>query len=240
MTIQPGRSAAASSVAGGLSATAKTLARGPKAARGGLARIDVRTRQLLDVVPFYYNPDTVTRTLQPRAVAAEPGDRLEAFRLTGPPHETIKVEVELDAADQLDQPDQNTVVAAHGLLPFLATLEQMITPTASSLSAVDALHDKGELEILPQQAPMVVLIWSPDRVVPVAISTMTITEEAFDRALHPIRAKVSIDARTLSNDDLPADHVGTAMYLAYRQGVERLAAITRQTDVRQFGLSRLP
>ena len=64
MTVVPGRNAAASAAGGGFSATAKTLARGPKASRGGLARIDVQTRRLLDVLPFYYNPDTVTRTLR--------------------------------------------------------------------------------------------------------------------------------------------------------------------------------
>ena len=215
-------------------------ARAPRVARGGLARIDVRTRRLVDVVPFLYNPDTVTRTLKPRATAAEPGDRLEATRLTGPPQETVKVDVEVDAADQLSQPDQHDPVARHGLLPYLATLEALITPTAAGLAAVDALHDRGEMEILPQQAPLVVLVWSPDRVVPVSVTSLSITEEAFDRALHPIRAKVSIEARVLSNDDLPHDHVGTGLYLAYRQGVERLAALTTQTDVRPLGLSRLP
>ena len=216
------------------------LSRAPKAARGGVARIDVRSRRLLDVVPFYYNPDTITRTLQPRTIAAEPGDRLTVTRLTGPPHETIKFDLELDAADHLDQPDQSTAVAEHGLLPTLATFEQMITPSTTSIAAVDALFDRGELEIIPQEAPLVVLVWSADRVVPVSITSLGFTEEAFDRALHPIRVKVALEAKVLSTSDLPLGHMAASMYIAYRQGVERLAALGRQTDVRPLGLSRLP
>ena len=75
-------------------------------------RIDPTTRSLLDVVVFQYNPDTVTRTIQPRAIGGEPGDRLEVLRLTGPPHETIKFDAEIDAADQLENPDDHAPTAA--------------------------------------------------------------------------------------------------------------------------------
>jgi hypothetical protein len=214
----------------------------PRMNRGGFARVDPRTRGLLDVVTFLYNPDTVTRTLQPRAVGGEPGDRLEVLRLTGPPHETIKMDAELDAADQLEHADkqQNSPVAEHGLLPALATLEQMITPTARSLAEVEAMYDQGQMEIIPREAPLVVLVWGADRVLPVNISNLTITEEAFDPALHPLRVKVSIEVKVLTSSDFPAGHIGGAMYLAYRQGVERLAALVRTNDVRPLGLSKLP
>jgi len=43
-----------------------------------------------------YNPDTLSRTLQPQTVR-EAGDRSEAMRLTGPPVETIKLKAEIDA-----------------------------------------------------------------------------------------------------------------------------------------------
>ena len=74
----------------------------PKLLRGGLVQLDPGTSAIIDVIVFQYNPDTVTRTLQPRAMTGEPGDRLEVLRLTGPPHETIKLDAELDAADQLE------------------------------------------------------------------------------------------------------------------------------------------
>jgi hypothetical protein len=125
----------------------------PKVLRGGLVQLDPATKAIVDVIVFQYNPDTVTRTLQPRAMTGEPGDRLEVLRLTGPPHETIKLEAELDAADQLECPNDpaNAPVVENGLLPALASLEALITPSADQLLAADALFDAGMLEIAPAE-----------------------------------------------------------------------------------------
>ena len=212
----------------------------PRMTKGGLARLDPAARRLIDVVMFQYNPDTVTRTLQPRAMTGEPGDRLEVLRLTGPPHETIKLEAELDAADGLEKPDTNTVIADHGLLPDLATLERLITPSVQELTATDALFAGGVMEIIPMEAPLVVLIWGPDRVVPINITNLSITEEAFDPALRPLRAKISLECKVLTDNDLPSGHVGASLYLAYRQTAERYATLVTRTDVRPLGLTRLP
>jgi hypothetical protein len=58
------------------------------------------------IIILQYNPDTLTRTLKIKG-AEEGGDRSEALRLTGPPVETIKLDAEIDATDQLENPDQN-------------------------------------------------------------------------------------------------------------------------------------
>ncbi|MEO9239258.1 MAG: hypothetical protein ABI418_14350 [Jatrophihabitantaceae bacterium] len=216
------------------------LSRSPKLLRGGLARIDPITRTLLDVLTFQYNPDTVTRTLQPRSIGGEPGDRLEVLRLTGPPHESIKFDAELDATDQLEHPDQNPLAAGHGLLPALACLERLITPAAAELIAVDALLDRGQLEIVPAEAPLTVLVWGAERVLPVTIASMSITEEAYDSRLRPLRAKVSLECKVLTTNDLPARHLGGGLYLAYRQGLERLAAQAGTADIQPLGLAKLP
>ena len=208
--------------------------------RGGLATINVTTHALVNVVTFKYNPDTVTRTVQPRAIAAETGDRLEALRLTGPPHETIKLEAELDAADELEVPDDHAAVAQHGLLPALAALEQIVTPTVASLLSVDQMFARGAMEIIPQEAPLAVLIWGSSRVIPVLVSSVSITEQAFDANLRPIRVKVDLELKILTSSDLPNDHLGTSLYLAYRRGMERLGALVGSTDVRPLGLTKLP
>ena len=214
----------------------------PKTLRGGLVRIDPTTHSLLDVVVFQYNPETLTRTLQPRAIGGEPGDRLEVLRLTGPPHETIKFDAEIDATDQLENPfdSANQPVAAQGLLPALAVLERLITPTAAELIATDALFDSGTFEVSPMEAPLVVLVWGVKRVVPVVVSTLTFAEEAFDPQLQPIRVKASIECKVLTSNDLPLQHVGGGLYIAYRQAVEQLAGMVTGSDVRPLGLEHLP
>jgi hypothetical protein len=214
----------------------------PRMLRGGLVRIDPTVQQLLDVVVFQYNPDTLTRTIQPRAIGGEPGDRLEVLRLTGPPHETIKFDAEIDAVDQLEDPTATASqpVVEQGLLPALAVLERLVTPSAAELAAVDALYDSGMLEVAPMESPLVVLVWGVKRVVPVLVSSLSFTEEAFDPSLQPIRVKASIECKVLTSSDLPLQHVGGSLYIAYRQAVEQLATLVTAVDVRPLGLEHLP
>ena len=47
--------------------------------------------------------------------------------------------------------------------------------------------------------------------------------EAFDPALNPIQAKVSLTLRVLTVDDLGFDHTGGSVYMGYLQAKERLA-----------------
>lgn len=216
--------------------------RAPRMLRGGLVRLDPKTRSLVDVVVFQYNPDTLTRTIQPRSIGGEPGDRLEVLRLTGPPHETIKFDAEIDATEQLEHPDlaANDPVTKHGLLPALATLECLVTPPAAELAAVDALFDRGMLEIAPMEAPLTVLVWGAKRVVPVLVTSLSITEEAFSPQLQPIRVKASLECKVLTSSDLRLQHLGGELYMAYRRSTEQLASLVTGSDVRALGLEHLP
>ena len=78
----------------------------PKVVKGGIVLIDPETSALRRVIVLQYNPDTLNRTLQVQGAGGEGGDRLEALRLKGPPIETIKLDAEIDAADQLELPDE--------------------------------------------------------------------------------------------------------------------------------------
>ena len=59
---------------------------------------------------------------------------------------------------------------------------------------------------------------------PVRITDFSITEEAFDPPLNPIRAKVSLGMRVLTIDDLYFTDKGGSLYMAYQQQKESLAA----------------
>jgi len=205
--------------------------------------IDPATSTLLNVITFQYNPSTVTRTLKPRGMTGEPGDRLEVLRLTGPPHETIKLEAELDAADQLEHaldPGDQSPVPSYGLLPALGAIEALITPSSAHLLATDALFDQGALEVIPDEAPLTLLVWGVNRVVPVLLGDVSITEEAFDPHLRPIRARVGLELRVLTTNDLAVTHLGGTLYLKYRQNVEQLAAKVQTTAVAPLGLEQVP
>ncbi|HEV2777785.1 MAG TPA: hypothetical protein VGX25_00135 [Actinophytocola sp.] len=181
--------------------------------RGGFVFVDPGSGRAIKTVPFQYNPDTVTRTLQPQGIGNEPGDRLEALRLKGPPHESYKFDAEFDATSAPERyPD--------GLSPVLSALELSIYPTASQLVEEDRLAEDGKIEIAPAEAPLTVLVLGRKRVLPVRITELSVAEEAFDGMLNPIRAKVSLGVRVLTVDDLGHSHKGGLLYLGYQRQKE--------------------
>ena len=64
------------------------------------------------------------------------------------------------------------------------------------------MANAGTLEIIPLEQPLTLFVWSKSRVVPVRLTDFSVTEEAFDPNLNPIRAKVSLGLRVLNVDDL--------------------------------------
>jgi hypothetical protein len=213
----------------------------PRLLKGGIALLDAESSAVLRIIALQYNPDTLTRTLQVQGAGAEGGgDRTEALRLKGPPVETIKLEAEIDATDQLEFPDQNREVIEAGIQPQLAALETIVYPTSGQLQANDALARVGTIEILPIQAPLTVFIWSKNRAMPVRVTEFSITEEAFDPFLNPIRAKVSLGMRVLSVNDVGFDHRAGGLYLSYQQQKERLAARHRPGTLASLGVEQIP
>jgi hypothetical protein len=195
----------------------------PRLLKGGLVQVDPDTARVLRVIALQYNPDTLSRTLQVQATTADGGDRSQALRLKGAAIETIKLEAEIDASDRLDDPASNPDAVALGIHPQLAVLESLVQPRADALQANDALASAGILEVLPLEAPLTLFVWSKQRVVPVRVTDLSVTEEAFDVALNPIRAKVSLGLRVLSVDDLGFGNRGGTLFMAYLRTKESLA-----------------
>jgi hypothetical protein len=211
----------------------------PRLLKGGLVLIDADTSAVQRIIVLQYNPDTLSRTLQPQTVK-ESGDRAEAMRLTGPPVETIKLDAEIDATDQLEFPDQHANAVEFGIQPQLAALETILYPTSGQLLSNNALASAGMLEILPTLSALTLFVWSKSRIVPVRISDFSVTEEAFDTALNPLRAKVSLGMRVLSVSDLGYDNKGGSLFMAYQQLKERLAAKNGAGTLGMLGLGGIP
>jgi hypothetical protein len=214
----------------------------PRLVRGGLVLLDPGSGLVRRVIALQYNPDTVTRTLQPQGIGAEPGDRLEALRFKGPPQETIRIEAEIDATDRLERPTaspRHERATRLGLLPELAALETLVAPTTAQLLSNDALAGLGAIEIAPAESPLPVFVWGKSRVVPVRITEFTITEEAFDSLLHPIRAKFTLGLRVLTVNDLGFAHRGGSLFLLQQQQRERLAAASEAPDLTILGITAI-
>jgi len=212
-----------------------TFPSSPRLIKGGIVLVDPETATVLRIISLQYNPDSLSRTLQVQGVG-ESGDRSQALRLKGPPVETLKLEAEIDATDQLEFPDKNPDAVQHGIAPQLAALETLIYPASSQLQLNNRLAQAGTLEIAPMQAPLTLLVWSKNRIVPVRITDFSITEEAFDPWLNPIRAKVSLGLRVLSIDDLGFSHKGGHIYLSYQQNKENLAGLLKAGTFTTLGI----
>ena len=211
----------------------------PRVLKAGVVLVDPTNGTVLRVISMQYNPDSVSRTLQVQGVG-EGGERSEALRLKGPAIETFKLDAELDATDQLEFPDNNPNATQSGLHPQIAALESLINPTAADLINQNTLAQAGTLEVAPSESPLTLFVWSAQRVVPVRVTEFSVTEEAFDASLNPIRAKLSLSMRTLSVDDLPFTHRGSSIFLSYLRAKERLSSKAPSPALSTLGIGGIP
>ena len=215
----------------------------PRLVKGGIVTMDPNTSMVKSVIALQYNPDSVSRTLQIQSMpGGQDGVRVDALRLRGPAIETIKIEAELDATDFLEFSlnQDNKSYVNFGLQPQLAQLEMLINPTVETLIADDNMANAGTLEIIPLEQPLTLFVWSKSRVVPIRLTDFSITEEAFDTQLNPIRAKVSLGMRVLTIDDLGFQHPGGHYFMAYLSNKESLASQAKSVALSVLGLGGLP
>lgn len=193
----------------------------PRLLKGAIVGFDI-ANPLASIAIFQYNPDTLTRTLQAQTSGSETGSRSEPQRLKGPPVENIRLDVEIDATDQLASGDP--LAESLGIYPQLAALEMLLYPKMLTVVANTILLAAGTIEVAPVEGPFTLFIWGPQRVVPIRLTEFSITEEAHDTLLNPIRAKVSLGMRILNYNDFPISHPGYAMFLVH-QGVKEAMSV---------------
>jgi hypothetical protein len=119
-------------------------------------------------------------------------------------------------------------------------LEMLVNPTVETLLADNSLANNGTLEIIPLEQPLTLFVWSASRVAPVRLTDFSITEEAFDTNLNPIRAKVSLGMRVLNVDDLGFTNPGGQIFMTYLGNKEQLAAKAPSVAISVLGLGGLP
>jgi hypothetical protein len=192
----------------------------PLLVKGAILVLEPNTGVPLNTIKFEYNPESIKRSLKPQSVGDLP-DRTEVLRLKGPPIETIQCEIEIDATDLLAAQDPTTMSV--GIAPQLSTLELLVYPASALLIANEVLSLVGTIEILPMSSNLTLFAWGTNRVTPVRLTGIEISEEAFDPKLNPIRAKVSLSMRVLNVNDVGFLTPAGALYMAYQIGKESMA-----------------
>jgi hypothetical protein len=206
----------------------------PRLIKGAIVGLDPMNPAARVVIAFQYNPDTMTRRLEPRSSGGGEGSRSEPFRVTSAPKETITLNIEIDAIDQLEQ--ANSLAVTKGIYPTLSALEILLYPKSADVKANASFAQAGNIEIIPQVAPLTLFVWGPQRVLPVRLTGVSITEQAFDTRLNPISAKVDLTLLVLSYYDLKSTDPGYSLFLAHQIDKETLAA-SNATNNQDIGVS---
>jgi len=202
--------------------------------KGAIISFDIAS-PIPQIIMFQYNPALLSRTLKTRSSGGAEGSPTEAFRLSGPPEESIDLDIELDATDNLEHPDQNKTTTSLGIYPQLSALEMILYPKSALVIANAILANIGTIEIVSPEGPFTLFVWGPKRVLPVRITSFKITEEAHDVNLNPIQAKVSLGLQVLSYNDLSLTHPGYTVFLAHQIIKETMAAIGSINSSLTFG-----
>jgi hypothetical protein len=193
----------------------------PRLLKGAIIGFDLYN-PLASVIVFQYNPDTLTRTITGQSFNGN-ADKSEALRLKGPPQESIKLDIEIDATDQLERGD--SMATTLGVYPTLSALEMLLYPKSALMIANEVLLNFGVIEVIPPEAPLTLLIWGVKRILPVRLTELTITEESFDPNLNPIRAKVGMSLQVMNYSELGLLSPGGSLFMAHQIIKETMATI---------------
>lgn len=197
-----------------------TTARTPRYLKGAIVALDTASSRRSTIV-FQYNPESLSRSLEPQVVGGEAGNRSRAVRFTGAPVETVDLEVVIDASDQLEAADAKA--AQMGIHPQLSALEMLLYPQSNQVIQNGKLLDQGMIEVGPYVSPLTLFVWGGNRVLPVMLTRYSSREELFDAHLNPVRATVTLALRALTYSDLDPSHKGYHLFLAYQRAKEGMA-----------------
>ena len=195
---------------------------------------------LPNIVVFQFNPVQVVRNPSLQQPPSQNGgsDFTDALQQACLPGETISFTLRLDANDQLA--GGNPIAAASGILPTLSALELLMVPASSLSIDLGSLlgggSSSGPYSFPPGKLPTVLFFWGPFRILPVAITSLSITETEYDTLLNPIRADVSVNLQVLVPNQLAGDTLANGAY-KYSQGVKEVMAALNLANAAQIGVS---
>jgi len=221
---------------------------------------------LPNVIVFQFNPETITHTWSSASVA-QPGPKMGAdpMAASGVPGETFSFSLAVDASEMITDGDANPIGAglatASGVYTRLAALEMLQYPSGSFggglLGTVSASIGTGGVSlsasgkgsasksVIPRsEVPTVLFVWGPQRIVPVRVTGLTITEKLYDPLLNPTHADVQITLRVLTPEELAGvqGELKTVAKVAYdySQGLRQVQAIANLGDAAASIIGMLP
>jgi hypothetical protein len=208
---------------------------------------------LPNVIIFQFNPETMTHAWTPAEVAPAPQSaKPNPLATKGNPGESFTLTILLDAAEPVadHDPVSGSIAMVSGVYTRIAALELLLFPVQSdpadglvgSVSAaaggagVGATGAAGTPPPRPvpgSQVPTVLFIWGPGRILPVRLTSLSITERLYDALLSPTHAEAALTLRVLTPDEL--DHVNGPLGDIARGGYEYSLGLRRVLAAANLG-----
>jgi hypothetical protein len=169
-----------------------------------------------NVIVFQFNPESTVHTW---SQAESAGVQSNPLAVKGAPGEQFSFTLAVDAMDAIaDGGVSGGLAEISGVATRLAALEMLLFPTGSTKSglvgtvtaAVGSVFGGGggepPREVPASVVPTVLFVWGPGRIVPVRVTTLTITEKLYDKLLVPTHAEAQVGLRVLTDEELKADN----------------------------------
>jgi hypothetical protein len=223
---------------------------------------------LPNVIVFQFNPETMTHTWTqpaPDSDARRQGEQSNPLAVKGEPGESFSFNLAMDAGDVIasGSPVVADIASASGVYTRLAALELLLYPVTPSTGgllgtvsasvsvsvsaggiSVSASAGAKSTTVPKAQLPTVLFVWGPGRILPVRVTTLTITEKLYDATLNPIHAEAQLGLQVLTPTDLnkvtgPVADIAKVAY-AYSQGLRQVLAAKNLANAADSILGMLP
>jgi hypothetical protein len=214
-----------------------------------------------NVIVFQFNPETMTHTwTQPEAAPTGANTApSNPLAVRGMPGESFSFTIAMDASDAIADGTASAAIAeVSGVYSRLAALEMLMYPGSATQSgllgtvtaAIGSLFGAGgggggvQRNVPAATMPTVLFVWGPGRILPVRVTTLTITEKLYDGLLNPTHAEAQLGLRVLTTDELRADAdtlapVARAAY-EYSQGLRQTLAVANLVNSAESIIGMLP
>ena len=206
-----------------------------------------------NVIVFQYNPESLRHSLAPSTPPAGPTGQAASnpFAVAGVPTETFSFTISMDVTDQLADPDPAARLEASGfgIYSRLAALEMLMFPSTTpaqsggtgtqgtGTSGGTGGTTSGDSDKRPTPAAVVapvLFVWGTGRILPVRVSSLSITEKLYDSDLNPTHADAQLELRVLTPTELKPvpgalGQIAIAAY-NYSQGLRVVRAASNLGD----------
>jgi hypothetical protein len=165
------------------------------------------------VIPFRFNPESLTRTVQVQAGQRQPGVEGAAHGASAPPSaeaaadsasgtlkESFSIQIRLDFADR-DQ-SVSAISDEFGIAPEIAAIEDLLYPAPSRQNNTGSGTAPSAAM---QKRPTVLFVWGRSRVVAVRIASLKIEETVYNDKLYPVRAEIEASLEVLGEQEARDD-----------------------------------